>query len=329
MKLIFKNKQTQSVMENKFKNLVDKSIKNESGGFEIVKEYEFKPEILRLTQTPELIDYIKIVEVKEKKGTYVKENDTNAVLKNYEDEAYLSTFKNSEISEKSDISEQEKAEEKPKILNLEVKNRVEDYYKVKKYETKGYSFIFNAPNSLLLDGDLIEKDLFNTAYRVTRNTENNLIYNSIIKEPLKSIDITQDKTGEQIESELKAFYELSKAKCKNVYMTLKLLSNFEVLSKKLNIPLITENPNILGGKLLCGIPVIAFENHILKPYNNKEILICGDLYQTFDLIKNKEYGFDFSEEVAFSFNMTSFRILQNYDFNEEKENISVAQISFS
>ena len=110
-------------------------------------------------------------------------------------------------------------------------------------------------------------------------------------------------------------------------MTLNLLSNFERLSKKLNTPLITDNPNILGGKLLCGIPIIAFSNEVLKPYNKKELLICGDLYNSFDLIKNKEYGFDFSKAAAFDLNMATFRILQNYDFKEEKENLSIAQIT--
>ena len=305
MKLRFKNETTQRVLSTKFKNLEEKSIQNEAGGFEIIKEYEFKPEVIRPNQAPELIDYIRIIEVEAKKGTYVKENQIKAILKNYEDNAYSTSI----------ISEE--------------KAKATKFYQTKPYEVKGHSFIFNAPNYILEDGDLIEKDLFNVAYRITRNTENDMIYNSLIKEPLKNIEITQEKTGEQFRTELKAFYDLAKSEYKYIYMTLNLLSEFERLSKKLNTPLITDNPNVLGGKLLCGLPIIALNNETLKPHNQKELLICGDLYNSFDLIKNKEYGFDFSEVAALEYNMIAFRILQNYDFQEEKENLSIAQISIA
>ena len=322
MKLRFRNEMTQRIMEKKLKNTVEKSVKNEAGGLEIIKEYEFKPEVIRPNQAPELIDYIRVVEVKAKKGTYVKENQIEAVLKNYEDVSYTNTIE--EVGTDTETLEKNQT----KYINLiGEKTKVTQFYKTKPYEVKGHSFIFNAPNYILEDGDLIEKDLFNVAYKITRNTENEIIYNSLIKEPLKNIEITPEKTSEQVQTELKGFFDLAKSKNKYVYMTLNLLSNFERLSKKLNTPLITDNPNILGGKLLCGIPIIAFSNEVLKPYNKKELLICGDLYNSFDLIKNKEYGFDFSKAAAFDLNMATFRILQNYDFKEEKENLSIAQIT--
>ena len=307
MKIMFKgiqNNDKNNILKQNILSKLEKDLREETiafeGSFEIIKSFEFKPDVIRDKITPTLVDYIRIIESNAKQGTYAKPSGKLPLLTNYED----SQFK------------------------IQSDTKIEEFYKQKKYELKGYMCLFKAPTYLLDDSELIKSDLFMLAFDITRKTENDIIYNSIIKEPLKNIEITQNKAGEEIKTELEEFCNLAKTTYKKVYMTLNLLSKLEVLSKKINIPLITTNPNILGGKLLCGIPITAFENEVLKPYNQKEIIICGDLHDTFELIRNPNYEVDFTDKIDLG-RITTFRILQNYDFKEEKEKLSIAQITIS
>lgn len=300
MKLIFKNKATQKKMKKKLSGVSEKTIETENG-LEVIQTYEFKDEILRSDRIQGLIDQIRVVETHASTGAFVKAKDTTAVLKDYESE-------NTKHSAKS-----------------EQQSKISDFYQSFNYKTKGHIFLFDAPNYILEDNKSIEEDLFEVTYDIVKNTENNIVYDNLIKEPLKNIEITAEKTGQQLRKELKEFCNSVKIKNKKVYMTFNLFSDLETLSKKLDTPLITDNPNILGGKLLVGVPIVALEEETLKQYNQKELIICGDLYNSFALVKNPEYEFDFTNALKFGY--TSFRVIQNYDFKKTDERIAIGQIA--
>lgn len=300
MKLIFKNKVTQEIMKQKLSEVSNQTVKSE-GGFEVIQTYEFKEGILRADRIQGLVDQIRVVETRASTGAFVKAKDTIAVLKDYE-------------SENANY-----------LVKSEPQSRISDFYQSFNYKTKGHMFLFDAPSYVLEDNKSIEEDLFNVICDIAKNTENSIIYDNITKEPLKNIEITAEKTGQQLKKELKEFCNSAKIKHKKVYMTFNLFSDLETLSKKLDTPLITDNPNILGGKLLVGVPIVVLEEEALKQYNQKELIICGDLYNTFALVKNPEYEFDFTTSLKFGY--TSFRIIQNYDFKKIDERIAVGQFT--
>lgn len=300
-KIKFNNEVLQKLMAEKLISDVSKStepnieIKSSTSNFNLIESYEFKDEILRSPRTQDLVDKVQIIEVSAEKGTIVKAKNATSKLSIIDG-----------------------------ILGIK-KEIIDDIYKPISWNLKEYACIFDTCSNFLEDSSNIEKDLFNVVLEITRNTENDFIYNQIIKEPINSINITPEKTGEQVRTELKDFCNSITVNQKRIYISFSLFDKLKFLSKKLNISLITDNPNILGGKLLCGVPIEAFENNVLKPHNQKELIICGDLYGAIALFRKKNYEFDNTN--ALTFGNTSFRIIQSYDCKKGYNDIVVGEIN--
>ena len=212
-----------------------------------------------------------------------------------------------------------------KAVRIETDVEAKNFYKPISWKLEDHVGTFEVSNSLLDNNEFIEKDLFSTAHNMATNTENDIIYNYLTKKSMQDIQVTPETTGEKLRTELKAFIKSISTNKKRVYISFNLLDELEAISKKLNVILITDNPNIVGGKMLCGVPIEAFDNDILKPYNQKELIICGDLYGAVALFRYREYKFDTTR--ALSFGYTSCRLTQGYDCKKSYSDVVIAQIN--
>lgn len=329
MRIKFESEETKKTISEKLKgkNSVNIELKD-------IMSCEYKEEIIKEPKRIGLIDKVQIIEVEHKAGRILKAINTGAKLTNVEVNPSIAGFYfvdqevNTEVTadpgtEKEDASI--KMATIKKAVRIETDVEAKNFYKPISWKLENHVGTFEVSNSLLDNNEFIEKDLFSTAHNMATNTENDIIYNYLTKKSMQDIQVTPETTGEKLRTELKAFIKSISTNKKRVYISFNLLDELEAISKKLNVILITDNPNIVGGKMLCGVPIEAFDNDILKPYNQKELIICGDLYGAVALFRYREYKFDTTR--ALSFGYTSCRLTQGYDCKKSYSDVVIAQIN--
>ena len=329
MRIKFESEETKKTISEKLKgkNSVNIELKD-------IMSCEYKEEIIKEPKRVGLIDKVQIIEVEHKAGRILKAINTGAKLTNVEVDPSIAGFYfvdqevNTEVTadpgtEKEDASI--KMATIKKAVRIETDVEAKNFYKPISWKLENHVGTFEVSNSLLDNNEFIEKDLFSTAHNMATNTENDIIYNYLTKKSMQDIQVTPETTGEKLRTELKAFIKSISTNKKRVYISFNLLDELEAISKKLNVILITDNPNIVGGKMLCGVPIEAFDNDILKPYNQKELIICGDLYGAVALFRYREYKFDTTRELSFGY--TSCRLTQGYDCKKSYSDVVIAQIN--
>ena len=329
MRIKFESEETKKTISEKLKskNSVNIELKD-------IMSCEYKEEIIKEPKRVGLIDKVQIIEVEHKAGRILKAINTGAKLTNVEVNPSIVGFNfvdqevNTEViadpgTEKEDASI--KMATIKKAVRIETDVEAKNFYKPISWKLENHVGTFEVSNSLLDNNEFIEKDLFSTAHNMATNTENDIIYNYLTKKSMQDIQVTPETTGEKLRTELKAFVKSISTNKKRVYISFNLLDELEAISKKLNVILITDNPNIVGGKMLCGVPIEAFDNDILKPYNQKELIICGDLYGAVALFRYREYKFDTTRELSFGY--TSCRLTQGYDCKKSYSDVVIAQIN--
>lgn len=343
MRIKFESEETKKTISEKLKgkNSVNIELKD-------IMSCEYKEEIIKEPKRIGLIDKVQIIEVEHKAGRILKAINTGAKLTNVEVNPSIAGFYfvdqevNTEVTADPGTEKEVNAEatadpgtEKEdasikmatikKAVRIETDVEAKNFYKPISWKLENHVGTFEVSNSLLDNNEFIEKDLFSTAHNMATNTENDIIYNYLTKKSMQDIQVTPETTGEKLRTELKAFIKSISTNKKRVYISFNLLDELEAISKKLNVILITDNPNIVGGKMLCGVPIEAFDNDILKPYNQKELIICGDLYGAVALFRYREYKFDTTR--ALSFGYTSCRLTQGYDCKKSYSDVVIAQIN--
>ena len=329
MRIKFESEETKKTISEKLKgkNSVNIELKD-------IMSCEYKEEIIKEPKRIGLIDKVQIIEVEHKAGRILKAINTGAKLTNVEVNPSIVGFYfvDQEVNAEATAdpgTEKEDASIKmatiKKAVRIETDVEAKNFYKPISWKLEDHVGTFEVSNSLLDNNEFIEKDLFSTAHNMATNTENDIIYNYLTKKSMQDIQVTPETTGEKLRTELKAFIKSISTNKKRVYISFNLLDELEAISKKLNVILITDNPNIVGGKMLCGVPIEAFDNDILKPYNQKELIICGDLYGAVALFRYREYKFDTTR--ALSFGYTSCRLTQGYDCKKSYSDVVIAQIN--
>lgn len=311
MRIKFESEETKKTISEKLKgkNSVNIELKD-------IMSCEYKEEIIKEPKRIGLIDKVQIIEVEHKAGRILKAINTGSKLTNVEVNPSIAGFYFVDQEVNTDIK---------KTVRIETDVEAKNFYKPISWKLENHVGTFEVSNSLLDNNEFIEKDLFSTAHNMATNTENDIIYNYLTKKSMQDIQVTPETTGEKLRTELKAFIKSISTNKKRVYISFNLLDELEAISKKLNVILITDNPNIVGGKMLCGVPIEAFDNDILKPYNQKELIICGDLYGAVALFRYREYKFDTTR--ALSFGYTSCRLTQGYDCKKSYSDVVIAQIN--
>ena len=329
MRIKFESEETKKTISEKLKgkNSVNIELKD-------IMSCEYKEEIIKEPKRIGLIDKVQIIEVEHKAGRILKAINTGAKLTNVEVNPSIVGFYfvDQEVNAEATAdpgTEKEDASIKmatiKKAVRIETDVEAKNFYKPISWKLENHVGTFEVSNSLLDNNEFIEKDLFSTAHNMATNTENDIIYNYLTKKSMQDIQVTPETTGEKLRTELKAFIKSISTNKKRVYISFNLLDELEAISKKLNVILITDNPNIVGGKMLCGVPIEAFDNDILKPYNQKELIICGDLYGAVALFRYREYKFDTTRALSFWY--TSCRLTQGYDCKKSYSDVVIAQIN--
>lgn len=196
------------------------------------------------------------------------------------------------------------------------------------WELKKYGKIYGTSNDYLEDNELYYDYFKNKISKILINTENRIIYNEILKHPRKLISSENSNT---LRMELRnLFKNIGNDDIeKNVYMSLNLLDQFSFISDMNGKLLITDNPLVPNGKLLCGKPIIIIPNNIFKPVNGKEILVYGNLLDSIALFELKTKDILATEKTkrAFEEGLIDTRVLGYYDCKAiSTDNFIIAEI---
>lgn len=199
------------------------------------------------------------------------------------------------------------------------------------WDLKKYGKIYSTPKDYVDDTEVHYDYFKNKISKILINTENNIIYNKILEQPRTTINIVNESSPTSIRFDLKGFFKKiqSDEVEKNVYMSLNLLDEFSFISDINGKLLITDNPLVPNGKLLCGKPIITIPNDIFKPVTGKEILIYGNLSDSIALFEFRTKDILSTEETkrAFEQHLIDTRVIAYYDCKTiSTDNFIVAEI---
>lgn len=195
--------------------------------------------------------------------------------------------------------------------------KLDDYWK-----------IFTLPRNLFKDLDSLYDYFITRTAEILTNTANKIIYDEITKESKTPITITPVMTSSEVRKTIKDFFKTLDSTCdKKAYMSLNLFDELNTLSKGTDKPLITDNPLVRGGKLLCGTPIQVIPNEIWKQISGKEILIYGDLYNSINFYYHKDVQIESTEESYRNiYNMIDTRIDTKYQCQKAFEDMIIAEV---
>lgn len=199
------------------------------------------------------------------------------------------------------------------------------------WKLKKYGKIYSTPKSYTEDIEMYYDYFKNKISKILINTENKIIYNKILEQPRHTIDIVKESSPTSIRFDLKEFFKkiISDEVEKNVYMSLNLLDELSFISDINGKLLITDNPLVPNGKLLCGKPIIVIPNNVFKSVNGKEILVYGDLLDSIALFELRVKDVMSTEETqkAYERNLIETRVIGHYDCKTiSTDNFIVAEI---
>ena len=199
------------------------------------------------------------------------------------------------------------------------------------WELKKYGKIYGTPSDYVEDIEVYYDYFINKISKILINTENKIIYNKILEQPRHAISIVRESSPTSIRFDLKEFFKKIKNDKveKNVYMSLNLLDELSFISDINGKLLITDNPLVQNGKLLCGKPIITIPNNVFESVNGKEILIYGDLLDSIALFESRTKDVLTTEETkrAFEKNLVDTRVIGYYDCKTiSTDNFIVAEI---
>ena len=135
-------------------------------------------------------------------------------------------------------------------------------------------------------------------------------------------------TSSEVRKTIKDFFKTLDSTCdKKTYMSLNLFDELNALSKGTDKPLITDNPLVRGGKLLCGTPIQVIPNEIWKQISGKEILIYGDLYNSINFYYYKDIQVESTEgSYRNAYNMIDTRVDTKYQCQKAFDDMIIAEV---
>ena len=195
--------------------------------------------------------------------------------------------------------------------------KLDDYWK-----------IFSLPRNLFKDLDSLYDYFITRTAEILTNTANKIIYDEITKESKTPITITTVMTSSEVRKTIKDFFKTLDSTCdKKTYMSLNLFDELNALSKGTDKPLITDNPLVRGGKLLCGTPIQVIPNEIWKQISGKEILIYGDLYNSINFYYYKDIQVESTEgSYRNAYNMIDTRVDTKYQCQKAFDDMIIAEV---
>ena len=195
--------------------------------------------------------------------------------------------------------------------------KLDDYWK-----------IFSLPRNLFKDLDSLYDYFITRTAEILANTANKIIYDEITKESKTPITITSVMTSSEVRKTIKDFFKTLDSTCdKKTYMSLNLFDELNALSKGTDKPLITDNPLVRGGKLLCGTPIQVIPNEIWKQISGKEILIYGDLYNSINFYYYKDIQVESTEgSYRNAYNMIDTRVDTKYQCQKAFDDMIIAEV---
>ena len=195
--------------------------------------------------------------------------------------------------------------------------KLDDYWK-----------IFSLPRNLFKDLDSLYDYFITRTAEILTNTANKIIYDEITKESKTPITITSVMTSSEVRKTIKDFFKTLDSTCdKKTYMSLNLFDELNALSKGTDKPLITDNPLVRGGKLLCGTPIQVIPNEIWKQISGKEILIYGDLYNSINFYYYKDIQVESTEgSYRNAYNMIDTRVDTKYQCQKAFDDMIIAEV---
>lgn len=213
-----------------------------------------------------------------------------------------------------------------------IKEVASDKIKGISWGLKKYGKIYSTPKSYVEDTEMYYDYFKNKISKILINTENKIIYNKILEQPKHAIEIVKESSPTSIRFDLKEFFKkiISNEVEKNVYMSLNLLDELSFISDMNGKLLITDNPLVPNGKLLCGKPIIVVPNSVFRSVNGKEILVYGDLLDSIALFELRAKEVMSTEETkkAFERNLIETRVIGHYDCKIiSTDNFIVAEIN--
>lgn len=199
------------------------------------------------------------------------------------------------------------------------------------WNLKKYGKIYSTPKDYADDTQVYYDYFKNKISKILTNTENKIIYNKILEQPRHTISIVGASSPTSIRFDLREFFKKLKSDEveKNVYMSLNLLDEFSYISDINGKLLITDNPSVPNGKLLCGKPIITIPNNVFESVKGKEILVYGDLLDSLALFEFRTKDIMSTEETkrAFEQHLIDTKIIGFYECKTiSTDNFVVAEI---